>query len=586
MIRNSIKHILPSFHLSLVLIIVALWGSAGFSPRVSAASRMSLGDSLNAPQLAWSSGGVDEVTFHSGSSDPRMELPLRQTNGTVQVMLRGGSGATWSILASSDMVTWSSIGSQLISESGTLILDDPAAAGQPWRFYRASAGAMPAIPESPQDVIATAGQTSIQLNWTSVPGATSYNIYWSTQSGAGVQGAKIADQAATSYQHTGLQPNITYYYVITAVNDAGESLPCHELSAKILAQPSADPIITTEVIDDGGDAGWNYKYTGSSSAIAVGPDDTVHIVYSDNSNELLKYARKAQGGPWVIATIDSLRDSRVAVSITIDRAGVPHLLYGYDADSLNSVVKYASLADSQWNVETVATIKSGWYAYRTQILITEDGRIHLLYSGSELHHAIKTGNSWSKRTVASLGITPWRATHKGSDLYVSHGTSGIGERLAIFIYDLVSDTWITRTFKPDLACADQTPLTIDSEGRINVLGWGRNGLVWLRISQDLKVSGSVLDSSSNSGQVDMVMNQADVMHIAFSVYDYWGSKWLGTWYYRLNPDGTRKWYVIQKDGDYRARSIAGDSLGNYHVTYYDGVKGDLKYARIAYVQAP
>ena len=91
--------------------------------------------------------------------------------------------------------------------------------------------------DGPTNVTAAAGDGEITISWDSVSGAISYNIYWSTSSGVSkdTYEGKIEDITETSYTHTGLTNDTTYYYVITAETSYGES----DLSSEILATPSA-----------------------------------------------------------------------------------------------------------------------------------------------------------------------------------------------------------------------------------------------------------------------------------------------------------------------------------------------------------
>ena len=88
------------------------------------------------------------------------------------------------------------------------------------------------VPAAPTGVSATPSATNLQVNiaWTPVAGLT-YNIYYSTTQGTGVNGTPILTQASPYLQTTGLAPNTTYYYVVTAVNSVGESAASDEKSA-------------------------------------------------------------------------------------------------------------------------------------------------------------------------------------------------------------------------------------------------------------------------------------------------------------------------------------------------------------------
>jgi len=98
-----------------------------------------------------------------------------------------------------------------------------------------------AIPAAPAGVTATGGANQVTVSWAAVSGATSYNIYWSTLSGVTkTTGTKIAS-VATPYAHTGLSANSTYYYIVTAVNSAGESAASNQASATTAAVAGSAP---------------------------------------------------------------------------------------------------------------------------------------------------------------------------------------------------------------------------------------------------------------------------------------------------------------------------------------------------------
>lgn len=67
-------------------------------------------------------------------------------------------------------------------------------------------------------VVAISGIKEITVTWTGVTGADYYKIYWLNASGVTkIIGNVITNILDTSYTHTELNPNLTYYYVVTCV---------------------------------------------------------------------------------------------------------------------------------------------------------------------------------------------------------------------------------------------------------------------------------------------------------------------------------------------------------------------------------
>jgi fibronectin type 3 domain-containing protein len=94
---------------------------------------------------------------------------------------------------------------------------------------------LPAVPAAPTGVIATGGTKQVALSWSSVNNATSYNVYYATTPGVTtVNGTKIVNTVTPAVQ-TGLAAATTYYYIVTAVNSAGESAPSVQVAAATLS---------------------------------------------------------------------------------------------------------------------------------------------------------------------------------------------------------------------------------------------------------------------------------------------------------------------------------------------------------------
>ncbi|MDQ4145698.1 MAG: fibronectin type III domain-containing protein [Actinomycetota bacterium] len=81
----------------------------------------------------------------------------------------------------------------------------------------------PTIPLPPSNVKAVAvAPDRIDVSWTASAGATAYQVYHATVGGPGYQPLGVPT-SQTRFSHGGLQPISTHYYLVRAVNGAGES---------------------------------------------------------------------------------------------------------------------------------------------------------------------------------------------------------------------------------------------------------------------------------------------------------------------------------------------------------------------------
>jgi Fibronectin type III domain len=93
------------------------------------------------------------------------------------------------------------------------------------------------VPGAPTSVTANAGDNAVTVDWSPVAGATSYNIYRGTAPGVTkTTGTKVSGVQSPNVV-SGLTNGTPYYFVVTAVNSAGES----GISAEKTATPSATP---------------------------------------------------------------------------------------------------------------------------------------------------------------------------------------------------------------------------------------------------------------------------------------------------------------------------------------------------------
>ena len=115
---------------------------------------------------------------------------------------------------------------------------NPNAGGESADSSEASATPQPPSPSPPGGLSATPGNNQVALAWNPSSGATSYRVKRATVSGGPY--ALIASPTSPSYADTSATNGTTYYYVVSAVNSAGESNNSSQVNATPQA-PSPSP---------------------------------------------------------------------------------------------------------------------------------------------------------------------------------------------------------------------------------------------------------------------------------------------------------------------------------------------------------
>jgi fibronectin type 3 domain-containing protein len=191
------------------------------------------------------SSGYSSIAFFgaysSGSSAPSIPTGVTATaasSSSITVSWSAVSGATgyYVYRATSSSGSYSYRGaSTSTSYTGTGLpanttyyykvsaYNDSGESGQSSYAYATTLSPTPSIPSAPTNVTATtASSSSITVSWSAVSGATIYYVYWATSS-SGPYSSYAGYSESTSFIHTGLSANTTYYYKVLAYNSYGAS---------------------------------------------------------------------------------------------------------------------------------------------------------------------------------------------------------------------------------------------------------------------------------------------------------------------------------------------------------------------------
>ena len=117
------------------------------------------------------------------------------------------------------------------------------------------------VPAAPTNLAAFPGIGQLELTWSAVPTATSYNILRGLSSGAEGTTPIVTGFTSTSYVDTSLTNGTTYYYEVQAVNSTGPSPDSTEVQGTPQALTNSDavlsPATTAPALDGSVSAIWS-----------------------------------------------------------------------------------------------------------------------------------------------------------------------------------------------------------------------------------------------------------------------------------------------------------------------------------------
>lgn len=401
-------------------------------------------------------------------------------------------------------------------------------------------------PDTPTSLKAIVGRSWARLTWNASSGAKSYNVYR--------DGSFVASVTNPAYSDTGLTTDVEYFYAVSALNNAGESKKCTQVSVTTavwtkLLGTTANEVGHAVALDTSG----NIYITGETSGNLDGQTNT-----GRNDIFLAKYDSSGTK-QWVRLVGTPLQDR--AYGVAVDSSGnvfiagcVQGSVDGQTYAGGNDIViaKYDSSGTKQW----------------ARLLGT---------TGSDVASAIAldlSGNVYI--TGSTNGMLDGQTNAGSNDIFVAkYGSSGTKEWVRL-LGSTMSD--------------QGNGIAVDSSGNISVTGYaggtidgqayaGNSDIVtagydssgtkqWTRLfgtaSTD-KGNGIALDSSGNIFITGSTMGSPDGLANA-GMSDIFIVKY--------DTSGTKQWVTVLGTTEHdQGYGIALDSSGNIFITGY--TRGNL-----------
>jgi hypothetical protein len=334
-----------------------------------------------------------------------------------------------------------------------------------------------------------------------------------------------------------------------------------------------------ENVDATGKVGW---YT----SIAVDVDDRVHISYFDVSDGTLKYARRA-GGNWTRISLDNSGPGKAGMftSIALESSGKPGIFYTNGGIGALKYIHATSSNASKWSDPSYVNYYFRDVGHSTSLVLNTAGVPFISYLDATMgfvKYARSYGPVWYRNSVRTddLNTGPYSSIALSGE-YSPHIAYYETTKGNLWYASWTGSAWSQTKVDQDRDVGRYVSLAIDSADKPHISYYDatRGDLQYATIQASSWVTTTV-DGLENTGQfTSITVNPANVPYISY--YDYSGGS--------LNmafQSPTQTWVGSRVDNVGRvddldvgiSSSIALDSAGRPHISYYDILNKDLKYA--------
>lgn len=283
--------------------------------------------------------------------------------------------------------------------------------------------------------------------------------------------------------------------------------------------PPPAPQWHTETVDAAGDVGW-------LPWVTVDSGGRPHVCYADRINKLLKYQIK-NGGGWQQVGFSPLSIAHVE-GFELDQSDHAHIIY---TPGNWASVNYGVLSGGTW---LTSVVHSPWPGTDSGLALDSNGNPHVTYDGGSGRqmHAYNNGGGWQHELV----------------YYTPYGATGSAVR-------------------------------IDSAGRVQIVHTQNYSPLQVFHSTGQSLFGGPWQTSSITapGYVPcLAIDGSDHLHMSYM--DGSGANPNTNVRYGMFNGNSWSFSMVDNSANMRNPSVAADSSGTPHISYYDKTQGDLMYA--------